>query len=87
MPQNLLPPSPVQQNLKPAAPQPGALSAKQMPAPLQPMRAPKECASIVDNPATLPVSVQPETTTGNLLLNDQIIFCEDTVLRVYRPRV
>ena len=38
-PQNVLPPPPLQQNMKPVEPQPNAPSMKQ--APLQPMRAPQ----------------------------------------------
>ena len=54
-PQNVLPPPRMQQNMKPAMPQPCTPSVKQVP--LQPMRVPRETVSIVANQVTLPDNV------------------------------
>ena len=77
IPQNVLPPPQVQQNMKPVIPEPSTLSLKQLS--LQPMRAPKLLVSTVANLVISPPENVVRKPQPLMAQDDQVNHCEDAI--------
>ena len=89
MPQNVLPYPQMQQYMKPVVPKPSTPSVKQIP--LQPMQAPQGNCFNCGQPSHLarecPSEDQARKPEIPIAQDDQVKYCEETLVRMYGPTI